>query len=330
LGTERRDRPLAGLVSDDAEALYARLLEAGSLAIGPGPDQVDVESPAARELIDAGIGFRTPLAMNTLRPTTQTTAVRLLLARQHRDITTRQEQAVQGWELLDSLLTATVGAGLASEHQHDGLVKLIHGTDKINRIAYELQQSAQHELLAITTGKYTRPIDDDLHIPLPSGPVISGKYRVIYDTEFASNLSGARLIEISVAAGERARIRARLPLKMLHVDNNVALVALTETGLDGSLLVSSPHLLAALRDWFELLWKDEATAPVHSTVDGDLSAAQRQVLRLLASGLTDEAIARASEMSVRTVRRHITAVMDTLGANSRFAAGVLATKRGWI
>lgn len=138
------------------------------------------------------------------------------------------------------------------------------------------------------------------------------------------------MIEMSVAAGESARIRARLPLKMLHVDNKVALVALTDTGLDGSLLVSSPQLLAALRDWFELLWRDDATTPVHSTVDGGLSAAQRQVVRLLVSGLSDEAIARASEMSVRTVRRHITAMLEMLGANSRFAAGAMAAKRGWI
>jgi DNA-binding NarL/FixJ family response regulator len=44
----------------------------------------------------------------------------------------------------------------------------------------------------------------------------------------------------------------------------------------------------------------------------------------------DEAIARALGTSVRTVRRHITALLEMLGVNSRFAAGAAAAKRGWI
>lgn len=152
MGTDKR--PLAGLVSDEAEQLYTRLVEAGSLEIGPGRDQVDLDSPAAQELLNARVAFRAPLAMNTLRPTTQATAIRLLLSQQHQDITTKQERAVQGWQLLDSLLSTTTGASLATEHRNDELAEIVQGSDKINRIAYELQQSARHELLGITTGKY--------------------------------------------------------------------------------------------------------------------------------------------------------------------------------
>jgi DNA-binding NarL/FixJ family response regulator len=46
--------------------------------------------------------------------------------------------------------------------------------------------------------------------------------------------------------------------------------------------------------------------------------------------MTDDAIARASEMSVRTVRRHIASIMEVLGTNTRFATGVAASKRGWV
>jgi hypothetical protein len=91
---------------------------------------------------------------------------------------------------------------------------------------------------------------------------------MIYDGQFAADRVGARLMERSVAAGEEARIRASLPLKMLHVDDSVALVAL--------------------------------------------------------------AIARASNMCVRTVRRHISAILELLGVNSRFAAGAMAARRGLI
>jgi DNA-binding NarL/FixJ family response regulator len=35
-------------------------------------------------------------------------------------------------------------------------------------------------------------------------------------------------------------------------------------------------------------------------------------------------------MSVRTVRRRVADLMDDLGADSRFQAGVEAVRRGWI
>jgi len=50
----------------------------------------------------------------------------------------------------------------------------------------------------------------------------------------------------------------------------------------------------------------------------------------MASGMSDETIARSVDTSVRTVRRHISSVMENLGVNSRFAAGAMAAKRGWI
>jgi DNA-binding NarL/FixJ family response regulator len=50
----------------------------------------------------------------------------------------------------------------------------------------------------------------------------------------------------------------------------------------------------------------------------------------LAGGAKDEQIARALGMSVRTVRRRVADLMDELGADSRFQAGVEAVRRGWI
>ncbi|MGI5530482.1 response regulator transcription factor [Streptomyces syringium] len=52
------------------------------------------------------------------------------------------------------------------------------------------------------------------------------------------------------------------------------------------------------------------------------------IVRLLAAGLKDEAIARRLGMSLRTARRHIADIMETLGAESRFQAGMLAARAG--
>ena len=57
---------------------------------------------------------------------------------------------------------------------------------------------------------------------------------------------------------------------------------------------------------------------------------QRLLLGQLAGGAKDEQIARALGLSVRTVRRRVADLLDELGADSRFQAGVEAVRRGWM
>jgi DNA-binding CsgD family transcriptional regulator len=329
--TSARDGPLAGLVSKDAEELYAKLLKAGWLPIGPGADQIDLANGPARELTDSRVAYRSPMHADRLLPVAQSTAIQLLLSRQHDEMTARHQQAIAGWKLLDSILYAHVEPKNHSAEGGEFLAEVVTGRDELNRLSYELYQSTRRELLGLSTGKWAAPLEErQLLAPPKVASSLAGQYRMIYDTEMAGSTAGARIIEASVAAGEKARIRAQLPLKMLHVDDSVALVSLTPTGLEGSLLVRSPPMLAALREWFEFLWNDDATAAVGDADAIGLSPMQRHVLRMLSTSQSDEAIARAAGMSVRTVRRHIAAILEILGVNSRFAAGMMATKRGWL
>ncbi|MEU6353790.1 helix-turn-helix transcriptional regulator [Streptomyces sp. NPDC047072] len=59
-------------------------------------------------------------------------------------------------------------------------------------------------------------------------------------------------------------------------------------------------------------------------------AVQSAILRLLAAGHKDEFIAHRLGISARTLRRHIAVIMDSLGAQSRFQAGVLAAHAGLL
>jgi len=54
------------------------------------------------------------------------------------------------------------------------------------------------------------------------------------------------------------------------------------------------------------------------------------ILGLVASGRTDQAIARQLRISRSTVQRHIRGLMGTLGARTRFQAGVQTSRRGWL
>ncbi|MFI6410067.1 helix-turn-helix domain-containing protein [Streptomyces sp. NPDC050585] len=57
---------------------------------------------------------------------------------------------------------------------------------------------------------------------------------------------------------------------------------------------------------------------------------QRELLRLLAAGLKDEAIARRLGVHVHTARRRISRLLEALEARTRFQAGARATARGWL
>ena len=61
-----------------------------------------------------------------------------------------------------------------------------------------------------------------------------------------------------------------------------------------------------------------------------LSDEERSILALLAQGATDGAVARDLHLSMRTYRRRLRVLMEKLGAKSRFQAGVMATRHGWL
>jgi DNA-binding NarL/FixJ family response regulator len=63
---------------------------------------------------------------------------------------------------------------------------------------------------------------------------------------------------------------------------------------------------------------------------GLLSARERGVLRLVAAGLSNRQIAEALSISERTVKFHVTAIFNKLGADNRAQAVALAAARGLL
>lgn len=63
---------------------------------------------------------------------------------------------------------------------------------------------------------------------------------------------------------------------------------------------------------------------------GELTVRERDVLHLLAEGLTNKAIAQRLAISDHTVKFHVTAIMSKLGAQSRTEAVVRATRLGLL
>lgn len=121
-----------------------------------------------------------------------------------------------------------------------------------------------------------------------------------------------------------------LPYRMVIVDRSVA-VLIDEQGTAKVVQGRTPEC-DSLVGYAERLWERgaqvrHATRPVLLEQSGSRN---EKVLRLLADGLTDEAIARRIGVSVRTVRNDVAASMVRLQARSRFQAGMLAAQMGLI
>lgn len=135
------------------------------------------------------------------------------------------------------------------------------------------------------------------------------------------------------ATGEQARVAPRLPMRIVICDRRLAMVPLVTSAPPGGesiLLVNPSGLLEALINLFDDYWA--RSHPVRSpqpAVDG-LSVADLETLRLLGTGLKDEAIARQLGVSMRTARRRISGLLIRLGVASRFQAGAEAARRGFV
>ncbi|MEG3629936.1 helix-turn-helix transcriptional regulator [Streptomyces poriticola] len=133
--------------------------------------------------------------------------------------------------------------------------------------------------------------------------------------------------------GGRVRTVPSLPVHLLLVDRCHALLPADPADPWHSVLqVTTPGAVEALTSLFEGIWED--AVPLGSAGPGvdehGLSPREKELLRLLARGLNDEAIRRRLGVSLRTVRRIVAELCVRLGAASRFEAGYQAAKRGWI
>jgi len=88
-------------------------------------------------------------------------------------------------------------------------------------------------------------------------------------------------------------------------------------------------LVRGFFEQFAAIWRDAHSVGVgpEDSLDETLI---REILEILKTGVTDEVAARQLKVSARTIRRRMAAVLDLLGASSRFEAGVKAAQTGWL
>ncbi|WP_433419788.1 helix-turn-helix transcriptional regulator [Microtetraspora malaysiensis] len=211
------------------------------------------------------------------------------------------------------------------------LVEVVQGQAAVVQRFTQLQQTATEELLVLDRPPYAQDPSQQ-NAPemerLAHGLLVRG----IYDASALEIPGKLRLAQESAAAGEQARVSPDVPMKLAIADRRTAILPLSADAsahADSAVIVHSSSLLDALVTLFEVLWRSALPLPIFDARARPADLPDPELFVLLAAGLKDEAVARQLGVSLRTVHRRVSELMDRLGARTRFQAGLLAARRGW-
>jgi two-component system, NarL family, nitrate/nitrite response regulator NarL len=152
--------------------------------------------------------------------------------------------------------------------------------------------------------------------------------------------------EATAALGSlSALVEARLPAVALIADPDQALLALSvlarldaygllladsEAGLLGTALLALADGLVVLDPALAASVIPAEARPVRMMPGAELTPREGEVLRLVATGLSNKAIAQELKISPNTVKFHLNAILSKLDAQSRTEAVVRASQLGLI
>ncbi len=337
----------------DATRLYARLLaEPGRPAAELLPDWDRPRLAAATaELL--GLGLLQPTAAGPSAPAPSAagpsaehaavsvdTAVRQLLLDADRQVTDLVGALHRARDTVDRLHSGY----LPVQHRHraHAALELVHGADRIAALLEDAARGARTEALSLRPGQ-------DLSGPALTGRLARERLALAHGVALRTVHPAAALRRPAVlahvreltAAGARIRVAHSLPLRLIVVDARLAILPAPGSGSDAgagaeaevaeaAVVVREPALVALVAELFEYFWSAAWTPPELLPGAVHMTGRHDEVLRLLAAGRTDAAIARKLELSERTVRRLVAELTADLGAESRFQAGVQAARLGRV
>lgn len=160
------------------------------------------------------------------------------------------------------------------------------------------------------------------------------QWYILYQHSARTSLATRAYMQRVCAQGGEVRTSHDFTERLFIYDRSVAFVPKVRErqAAPGAAMVTDPTVVGYLCRIFDTVWQSaQPFDGSDATEDPNMtSSVQMIILRLMASGLKDEVIARRLGMSTRTCRRHISMAMEELGATSRFQAGLVAGMRNLI
>jgi DNA-binding CsgD family transcriptional regulator/sugar-specific transcriptional regulator TrmB len=233
-------------------------------------------------------------------------------------------------QLMPAYLSRSVRASAAV---NSALEEVPDGRD-VQLLINKAVETCTKDMMTVTPGGKRDPAQLQDVLPRDMGAAKRGvRVRLLYQHTTRTVLSARTYISAMVEAGGEVRTVDQLPERMLIFDREMAFIPKRSRpdARPGALIVRDPVVVSFLCALFDQFWVGAVPfipeGPGYQDVSDDM---QRSIVQLLAQGLKDEAVAKRLGMSVRTCRRHIASLMQELGAESRFEAGVKASQLGLI
>lgn len=315
-------------VADDAEIVYRALLrnperDLAALADHLQRDPADVRA-AMDSLVRAGLAQHRGAGL--FDPSPPTTVLAALLRAELIDLEDRRAR-------LDAVRVSL--SSFAADH-------LVGRTRGWAQLPFELlsddeARSAVEDLQRGTTGEVLscHRVDDiadgpPAYLRLVEQQLGAGRpMRAIYPVDVFQDEHRLAYVRRWATVGEEVRLVDDMPPEFAVFGQDVALISSEWEGAKGSKIVlHAPAMVAVVRELFECYWAKGR--PLRRGAPEAAERPVREILELLMVGAKDEAMARQLGVSLRTIRRRVAALMDELGAGTRFQAGMEAVRRGLL
>lgn len=210
-------------------------------------------------------------------------------------------------------------------------VRRVDDREEVVEVLTDLAATARHEVCSMLPGgpyelDYLRSSWTTDVATLHRGVALNA----LYQGNAVRSPAVLRYLTDFAKAGAQVRVSARLAHRTIIVDRAVAVVGVEEDSLSVPfLVVREPAMVRSFHAQFAAQWRVSPSVGL-GPEDALATETVRETLEILQLGVTDEVAARRLGISVRTVRRRVAAVMELLGAGSRFEAGVRAAQAGWL
>jgi DNA-binding CsgD family transcriptional regulator len=315
-------------VDSDAERVYRRILRSAPATVDAHLDAFGWERSRADAAYQALLlaGLVTQTDAGVVETEAPGVAIGRLIAAETDRLEARRRE-------LDDVASSIAGFS----HDHHGVAPL-DDSNALELVPADVVVSVLDEIVRTTTGTIrsavrsasTGPGGDEAIVRLVQGQISRGRVmRSMYPVSLTRSpgVHGILLLRAWADVGEEQRMIDDVPHEFTVFGDEVVLAS-SQWGVvtDDRVAIRSPLLIQMFTTMFDESWKNALPVPD----SGAMLDTDDRLLALLASGLKDEAIARYLNVSLRTVRRRVSALMDQLGAQTRFQLGIAAERRGLL
>ncbi|GGN58387.1 hypothetical protein GCM10010112_12170 [Actinoplanes lobatus] len=319
-------------LGSEAESVYRLLLAHPRWGVRDLVEHLAADEDTVRgaldQLFDLALLCPSAEREGELRAVSPTVGLQSLLARQQADVEHRLRRIAAGQAAVAAILAEYSDRAAAEEAPE---AERVIGPDAIQSRLEELAQTLREELLSIVPSVPSVAAAETARRHNAELVARGITIRTTLRDSARRDPVAAEYAKSLTDVGAEVRTAPLLPPRMLIFDRAIAIVPIDPGHTaQGVLQLSGLGVVASLVTLHEQVWRTAVPLGAVARDSDGITPIQRELLQLLAQGHTDSSAATRLGLSERTCRRAMAELMERLGARSRFEAGLLAAREGWI